>query len=85
MTPITEEFFRRSAEIVREHHGIVDHFLSDVMMALFNVPIKHDDEIPLTRYSTRTASGLRVPSAVTSLAAFPCSREAMLILSPTIV
>jgi len=45
LTPITEEFFKVSAEIVREHHGIVDHFLGDAIMALFNVPIKHDDHV----------------------------------------
>jgi adenylate cyclase len=43
LTPITEEFFKLSADIVREHHGIVDHFLGDAIMALFNVPIKHED------------------------------------------
>ena len=43
LTPITEEFFKRSADVVREQHGIVDHFLGDAIMALFNVPIKHDD------------------------------------------
>ena len=43
LTPITEEFFKMSADIVREHDGIVDHFLGDAIMALFNVPIKHDD------------------------------------------
>jgi adenylate cyclase len=43
LAPITEEFFKTSAEIIREHHGIVDHFLGDAIMALFNVPIKHDD------------------------------------------
>jgi len=45
LTPITEEFFKRSAAIIREHHGIVDHFLGDAVMALFNVPIKHDDHV----------------------------------------
>jgi adenylate cyclase len=45
LTPITEEFFKASAEIIREHHGIVDHFLGDAIMALFNVPIKHDDHV----------------------------------------
>lgn len=45
LTPITEEFFKTSAEIVRDHHGIVDHFLGDAVMALFNVPIKHDDHV----------------------------------------
>jgi adenylate cyclase len=43
LTPITEEFFKMSAEIITEQHGIVDHFLGDAIMALFNVPIKHDD------------------------------------------
>ena len=45
VAPITEEFFKTSAAIIREHHGIVDHFLGDAMMALFNVPIKHDDHV----------------------------------------
>ena len=45
LTPILEEFFKMSAEIVRHHHGIVDHFLGDAIMALFNVPIKHEDHV----------------------------------------
>ena len=45
LAPITEEFFKASARIVREHHGIVDHLLGDAIMALFNVPIKHDDHV----------------------------------------
>ena len=45
LAPITEEFFKKSAAIIREHHGIVDHFLGDAVMALFNVPIKHDDHV----------------------------------------
>lgn len=45
LAPITEEFFKTSAEIIREHHGIVDHLLGDAIMALFNVPIKHDDHV----------------------------------------
>jgi adenylate cyclase len=45
LAPITEEFFKTSAKIIREHHGIVDHFLGDAIMALFNVPIKHDDHV----------------------------------------
>ena len=43
LAPITERFFKASAEIIRQHHGIVDHLLGDAVMALFNVPIKHDD------------------------------------------
>jgi len=45
LAPIMEEFFKTSAEIITEHHGIVDHFLGDAIMALFNVPIKHDDHV----------------------------------------
>jgi adenylate cyclase len=45
LAPITEEFFKTSAEVIRDHHGIVDHFFGDAMMALFNVPIKHDDHV----------------------------------------
>src|SRR5207245_2571308 len=42
---ITEQFFKTSAEIIRDHHGIVDQLLGDAIMALFNVPIKHDDHV----------------------------------------
>jgi adenylate cyclase len=45
LTPVTEEFFKTSAEVIREHHGIVDRFLGDAVMAFFNVPIKHDDHV----------------------------------------
>ena len=45
LTPVTEEFFKTSAEVIREHYGIVDRFLGDAVMAFFNVPIKHDDHV----------------------------------------
>ena len=45
LAPITEEFFKASAAVIREHHGIVDRLLGDAVMALFNVPIKHDDHV----------------------------------------
>jgi adenylate cyclase len=45
LAPVTEEFFKRSAEVIREHHGIVDRLLGDALMAFFNVPIKHDDHV----------------------------------------
>ena len=45
LAPITEEFFKASAKIITDHHGIVDHFLGDAVMALFNVPIKHEDHV----------------------------------------
>ena len=45
LAPITEEFFKASAEVIRERHGIVNQLLGDAVMALFNVPIKHDDHV----------------------------------------
>ena len=45
VAPVTAEFFRASAEIILEHHGIVDRLLGDGVMAFFNVPIRHDDHV----------------------------------------
>ena len=45
LAPVTEEFFKASAEVIREQHGIVDRLLGDAVMAFFNVPIKHDDHV----------------------------------------
>jgi adenylate cyclase len=59
LVPITEEFFKTSAQIIREHHGIVDHLLGDAIMALFNVPIKHDDHA-----FRAAAAALRIQEAV---------------------
>ena len=43
--PLVDEFFRRCRDIVVSHDGIVDHFMGDAVLALFNVPIWHDDHI----------------------------------------
>jgi len=45
LAPVTEEFFKASADIIRAHHGIVDRLLGDGVMAFFNVPIKHRDHV----------------------------------------
>jgi len=45
LIPVTEEFFKTSAEVIRAQLGIVDRFLGDAVMAFFNVPIKHDDHV----------------------------------------
>ena len=45
LSPVTEEFFKTSAGIIRELHGIVDRLLGDAVMAFFNVPIKHEDHV----------------------------------------
>lgn len=43
LAPVTEEFFKSSAGVIRERLGIVDRLLGDGVMAFFNVPIKRDD------------------------------------------
>ncbi len=43
--PLVDEFFRRCRDIVVSRDGIVDHFMGDAVLALFNVPIQHDDHI----------------------------------------
>jgi len=45
LAPVTQEFFKASAGIIGEHHGIVDRLLGDGLMAFFNVPIQHDDHV----------------------------------------
>ncbi len=45
MRPLVEEFFHRCMDIVVSQDGIVDYFLGDAVMALFNVPIRHEDHI----------------------------------------
>jgi adenylate cyclase len=45
LAPVTQEFFKASVEVITEHHGIVDRLLGDAFLALFNVPIKHDDHV----------------------------------------
>jgi adenylate cyclase len=45
LAPVTEEFFKASAAVISEHHGIVDRLLGDAVMAFFNVPIKRDDHV----------------------------------------
>ena len=66
LTPITEEFFKTSAELIRGHHGIVDHFLGDAIMALFNVPIKHNDHV-----LRAVNAAFRIQDAVDSINAEP--------------
>ena len=42
---MVDELFKRCSEIVVNHDGIVDHFMGDAVMALFNVPIHREDHI----------------------------------------
>ena len=43
--PLVDGFFRRCHGIVVGQDGIVDHFLGDAVLALFNVPIHHEDHV----------------------------------------
>src|SRR2546430_4566045 len=36
--------FRRMAEVVESHGGTVDKYLGDSLMAVFGVPVAHDDD-----------------------------------------
>src|SRR5207302_11060240 len=36
--------FRRMAEVVESHGGTVDKYLGDALMAVFGVPVAHDDD-----------------------------------------
>lgn len=62
MAPVTEAFFKASAGIIGEQHGIVDRLLGDAVMAFFNVPIRHDDHV------LRAArAAMRIQEAVTRI------------------
>ena len=41
--PIMDDFFRHCREAVVRYDGIVDHFLGDAVLALFNAPARHED------------------------------------------
>ena len=45
ITPFIDEFFRRCANIVVSHDGIIDNFRGDAVLGFFNVPVKRDDHI----------------------------------------
>ena len=41
---IVDAAFRQLAEVVTEHGGTVDKYMGDSMMAVFGVPVAHDDD-----------------------------------------
>jgi class 3 adenylate cyclase/tetratricopeptide (TPR) repeat protein len=41
---IVDAAFRELAEVVNEHGGTVDKYMGDSMMAVFGVPVAHDDD-----------------------------------------
>lgn len=56
--PLVDRFFRRCSRVVVANDGIVDHFLGDAVLALFNVPIRHEDHV--TR-AVRAAIEIQMP------------------------
>lgn len=45
LAPLIDTFYRTAYDIVVKHDGIVDKFLGDACMALFNVPVRFDDHV----------------------------------------
>lgn len=45
IAPMVQEFYRISSDIIIGHNGMVDKFMGDACMALFNVPIKYEDHV----------------------------------------
>ena len=41
--PLVDDFVRRARETVVEHDGILDRYLGDAVLALFNVPVRRAD------------------------------------------
>lgn len=41
---VLNEYFTLATEIVHRHHGMVDKFLGDCVMAVWGVPTQHDDD-----------------------------------------
>src|SRR5688500_10601702 len=40
---VLEDFYRVSSEVLVRHDAFIDKFIGDSVMAIFNVPIFHDD------------------------------------------
>ena len=45
ITPLVDEFFRKSAATVVKHDGIVDDFRGDAILAFFNIPLKRENHV----------------------------------------
>lgn len=45
IAPVMDSFFRAAYELVVKYDGIVDKFMGDAVMALFNVPIRREDHV----------------------------------------
>lgn len=47
MARLMDGFYRSSYDVVISHDGIVDKFMGDACLALFNVPIRNPDHVQL--------------------------------------
>jgi adenylate cyclase len=45
MTPLVDDFVRRARDAVVANDGILDRYLGDAVLSLFNVPVRHDDHV----------------------------------------
>lgn len=45
VTPLVDDFVRRARETIVEHDGILDRYLGDAVLSLFNVPVRRSDHV----------------------------------------
>lgn len=45
VAPLMDSFFHTGFDIVVRHDGILDKFIGDAIIALFNVPVRRDDHV----------------------------------------
>jgi class 3 adenylate cyclase len=45
--PLLARYFQRMKEIVDHHGGTIEKFIGDAVMAVFGIPIAHEDDQPL--------------------------------------
>lgn len=62
--PVVDSFFRTGYDIVVKHNGIVDKFLGDALMALFNVPVRLEGHV-----ERAVAAAMELQLSVTRIAA----------------
>jgi class 3 adenylate cyclase len=45
VTPLIDDFVRRARDAVIANDGILDRYLGDAVLSLFNVPVRHADHV----------------------------------------
>lgn len=72
MRSLLDRFFRTAYDIVVDADGIVDKFLGDAVLALFNVPVRREDHV-----ARSVSVAMRLQRAVQSLNAEATEEEAL--------